>query len=83
MQIDLSFLENEHESRAFMLAVSGIALTIIALVAFALTGGSIIFYIVAVLAAAVELYMAYHISRPAMQQSIVPARPVRKRTRKR
>lgn len=82
MQIDLSFLENEHESRAFMFSTGVIVLTIIAIIAFAVSGGSIIFYVFAVLAVALGLYMAYHISR-SPREPLATARAAKKKTGKR
>lgn len=66
MQLD--FLENEHERRAFAFAVGVLALSIIAIIVFAVTGNSIIFYLFAVLAVVLGLYMAYHVSNPPKQQ---------------
>ncbi len=67
MQFD--FLENEHEKRAFAFALGVLVLSVIAIVVFAVTGNSIIFYLFAVLAVALGLYMAYHVSNPPKQQA--------------
>ncbi len=66
MQFD--FLQNEHEMRAFAFAVGVLALSILAIVAFAVSGSSWVFYVFAVLAIALGLYMAYHVSNPTRQQ---------------
>lgn len=75
MQLDFSFLENQHEMQAFAFSLGVIVLSIIAIAAFVFSGGSAFFYLFAVLAVALGLYMAYHISK-------TPARAEEKNTRK-
>ncbi len=63
MQLNLDFIENEHEKQAFMFSVGVIGLSVIAVLAFVFSGGSIFFYIFAILAVALGLYMSYHLSK--------------------
>ncbi|MDE1855461.1 MAG: hypothetical protein KGH57_04055 [Candidatus Micrarchaeota archaeon] len=69
MELDFSFLENQHESQAFMFSVGVVVLSILAVIAFVFSGGSLIFYVLAVVAVALGLYMAYHISKTPAQAS--------------
>jgi uncharacterized membrane protein YfcA len=55
--------ENQHEARAFALALGVILLGFLAVAVFILSGGGIPFYIFAVLAIAVGFYMAFHMSK--------------------
>ncbi len=66
MQID--FLENDHEKRAFIFSLGVIVLTILAVAAFVLTGGSIIFYFFMVLELILGFYMVYHISNAPVEE---------------
>jgi uncharacterized membrane protein YfcA len=77
MQLD--FIENEHEKRAFMFSVGVVVLSVIAVITFAFTGGSIFFYIFAAIAIIFGFYMAWHISRPYSQPQ-ARARTARKRS---
>jgi flagellar basal body-associated protein FliL len=74
MDLDFSFLENKHEAQAFMYSAGVIVLSVIAVVAFIVSGGGILFYVFAVLAVALGLYMAYHISKTPVQAAAAPAR---------
>jgi positive regulator of sigma E activity len=74
MDLDFSFLENKHEAQAFMYSAGVIVLSVIAVVAFIVSGGGILFYVFAVLAVALGFYMAYHISKTPAQAAAAPAR---------
>lgn len=63
MELDLSFIDNEHERQAFMFSVGVIVLSVIAVLSFVLSGGSFFFYLFAILTVALFLYMVYHVSR--------------------
>lgn len=78
MQLDFDFLENKHEMQAFMFSIGVIVLSVVAVIAFILSGGSVFFYIFAVLAVALGLYMAYHISKTPTQARATPS-PSRRR----
>ncbi len=70
MQLNFDFIENQHEMQAFAYSIGVIVLSIFAVAAFILSGSSIIFYAFAVLAVALGLYMAYHMSKtPASHAS--------------
>ena len=75
--MEFDFLENEHEKRAFIFCLAVIVLTILAVSAFVLTGGSLIFYFFIVLELVIGFYMVYHLS-----QSPTAAKPSKARTRK-
>lgn len=78
MQFD--FLQNEHETRAFTFSVGVVALSIIAIAAFALSGSGVVFYVFAILAILLGLYMAYHVSNPPKAQQSAGRRTRRKRS---
>jgi hypothetical protein len=82
MDLDFSFLENEHEAQAFMYSAGVIVLSAMAVVAFIVSGGGggALFYTFAVLAVALGLYMAYHLSKTPVQS---PAGPARRKKAKR
>jgi uncharacterized membrane protein YfcA len=71
------FIENEHEMRAFTFSVGVVVLSALAVIAFIFSGGSILFYIFAVLAILLGFYMAWHISNTPQAQ----AKPRGKRRR--
>lgn len=79
MQLD--FIQNEHEMRAFTFSVGVVVLSVIAVILFALTGGSVFFYVFALLAIVLGFYMAWHISKPPSQTQ-AKAGSARKRYRK-
>ena len=54
---------SEEERRLFTLAVGVVALSVISVIAFALTRGGVVFYVIALIALGLGLYMAYLLSR--------------------
>ncbi|MGA3021121.1 MAG: hypothetical protein ABSD68_04200 [Candidatus Micrarchaeales archaeon] len=78
MQFD--FLEDKDEMRAFALSVVVIVLTVLAVLALVISGSSIIFYLLVIVAILLGFYMAYLLSKmPAHSQNV--SRQARKRTR--
>jgi hypothetical protein len=61
--MDFDFLENEHEKHAFAFSVGVIVLTILAIAAFVMTGGSLLFYLFVLLELALGFYLIYHMSK--------------------
>ncbi|VVB77076.1 Uncharacterised protein [uncultured archaeon] len=74
-----AFLENRYEGHAFVFSLGVLALSVLAIVSFVLTGGSILFYAFALLAIALGFYMAYHLSKSPEATSDHAATPVAKR----
>ncbi len=54
---------SETEMKPLALAIAVLALSIIAIAAFVMTGGSAVFYITVVIALIAGFYMAYYVSR--------------------
>jgi threonine/homoserine/homoserine lactone efflux protein len=78
MQFD--FLEDKEEMHAFALSVVVIVLTVLAVLSLAISGSSIIFYILVIAAILFGFYMAYLLSKtPKRSQSA--SRQAKKRTR--
>lgn len=75
--------ENQHEARAFALASGVILLGFLAVAAFILFGGGVLFYVFAVFAIAVGFYMAFHLSKAPAPAPVTASRPARKRSPKR
>lgn len=79
MQLD--FIQNQHEMRAFSFAVGVVVLTVLALLALILNGGGILFYIIAAITIILGFYMAWHIAnapeQPGKQTSVSRKRPRR------
>jgi 4-hydroxybenzoate polyprenyltransferase len=70
MQFD--FLENEHEKTAFAFSVGVLVLTLLAILAFVFTGGSLIFYLFVALELGLGFYLIYHMSKAPAESK--PAR---------
>ena len=60
---------SETEKRSLMTAIGVIFLSIVAVVAFVLTGGGALFYAIAVIVIALAFYMAYRISQEGVQET--------------
>ena len=79
MQFD--FMDNEHERRAFMFSIGVIALGVVSIIAYAISGSSIVFYVLAILAIVLGFYMTRHISKTPRAEEATQ-RPQKKRPRK-
>ena len=79
--MNLDFVENEHEMRAFGFAIGVIVLGGLAVTVFVILGSGIVFYVIALLALILGFYMAYHISRGPVRKTTV-AKTRRSRARK-
>ena len=74
------FMEDEHEMRAFIFSVGVVVFSVLAIIALVLSATEL-FYLLAVLAIALGIYMAYHVSKaPARTQQETKGQ--RKRARK-
>lgn len=65
----------EHEKRPFMLSGLVVLLSVIAIVLFFVTSAGILFYIVALVAIVLGLYLAYHIAQEAKTRKAAESRP--------
>jgi len=59
--MELAFIENQHEMRAFAFSICVVLFSVFAVIAFVF--GNMLFYVFAVLAIATGFYMAYHLSK--------------------
>lgn len=86
--MQMAFLENRHEARAFAFSLGVLVFSVLAIASFALFGGGVLFYVFAVLAIAVGFYMAWHLSNaPAAASEAKPSdkapKSAKRRARKR
>ncbi len=65
----------EHEKRPFMLSGLVVLLSLIAIVLFFVTNAGILFYIVALVAIILGIYLAYHIAQEAKMRKTTQPRP--------